>query len=178
MCGMKRLLMCAALSMLLSVAAAGSVTAQRIAYDERTPRINPKKCKWLDDRIPMESDFVYIGFIYSRSHTCLEFCYGIGQQLERMEHPPQVILVTREPADMIDSHLRECIGERVGTIIDESGRIFRAFGVRYVPFGVLVDGRRRALWFGNPLTGDRDLFRNMPRKEFKETKKRKKTRNI
>ena len=39
-----------------------------------------------------------------------------------------------------------CIRDR-----DTGGRIFSAFNVQYVPFGVLVDSRNRALWMGNSL---------------------------
>ena len=35
--------------------------------------------------------------------------------------------------------------------INHLGRIFSAFNVQYVPFGVLVDSRNRALWMGNSL---------------------------
>ena len=170
---MKRVWLYVVLSTVLILSAA-DVAAQRIAYDERVPKINLKKCNWLDDIVPEESDFVYIGFVYSRSETCLDFCYAMRQQIERMEHPMTLILVTREPSEMIESHIREFLGAHVGMIIDDSGRIFREFGVRYVPFGVLVDYKWRALWFGNPLTADRNLFKNMSRKDIKERKKSKK----
>ena len=34
---------------------------------------------------------------------------------------------------------------------DADGRIFDAFGVTYVSFGVLTDAKNRALWMGNTL---------------------------
>ena len=29
------------------------------------------------------------------------------------------------------------------------------------PFGVLMDSKRRVLWFGNPITTDNDFFRKI-----------------
>lgn len=171
---MKRLLL--TIAILLLTAAAHTAVAQRIAYGERTPRLNLKNCSWLDDKVPAPGEFVYIGFVYSRSNACLEFCERIKRRMARMEHPMQVILVTREPEDMIHKLVHECLGDNVGTIIDHDGHIFREFGVRYVPFAVLIDDKRRAIWFGNPLTGDRDVFTNTPRKEIKKRKKHKSER--
>ena len=150
------------IAQLLALFAAGCqcALAQRIAYGERTPKIKERHAHWLDGRTPEQSDYVFIGFIYSRSNTCREFCFRLDNEMRKMEHPVQVILVTREPADMIDPHLRDFIDGHTGIISDESGRIFRDFGIRYVPFGVLVDRKRHALWFGNPLTADRDFFKN------------------
>lgn len=157
---MKRLLLTILLSASMLATAAEAV-AQRIAYGERTPKIKLKKCKWLDDAVPQDGDFLYIGFIYSRSDTCIELCERIKRQAEQMTQKPCVILVTCECEEEIEGHLREYLGPQTGIILDSSGRIFRDFGIRYVPFGVLTDAKRRALWFGNPLTADRNLFRNM-----------------
>ena len=33
---------------------------------------------------------------------------------------------------------------------DDSGRSFAAYDVQYLPFGVLVSAKGRALWMGNP----------------------------
>lgn len=163
---MKRFLL-----ILLLAAVAVNGYAQRIAYDERTPRIDFDRCRWYDDIIPAPPDsagFVYIGFIYSRSTTCLECCYGLRQSIDQRHRPLQVILVTREPENMVDPRIRECLGNHIGLIIDENGDIFRSFGVRYVPFGVITDDwQHRALWFGNPLTAERDIFKYLtPSKKY------------
>lgn len=147
--------------------------AQRIAYAERTPVINFKKAHWLDGVVPAPTENTLIAFIYSRSNTCLEMCDRIRHRISNAEHPSQVILITREPAEMVDRRIRECIGEHIGLISDESGRIFREFGVKYVPFAVLVDGKRNAMWFGNPITSERDIFSRGAPADDKRHKKRK-----
>lgn len=163
--------------LLLSVAALNGY-AQRIAYDERVPKIDFEQCRWYDDIIPEPPDsagFVYIGFIYSRSVTCLECCYGLRQSVDQKHRPLQVILVTREPADMVDPRIREYLGNHIGLILDEDGEIYRNFDVKYVPFGVVTDDwQHRALWFGNPLTAERDIFKYLtPSKKYIKRRNRK-----
>lgn len=168
---MKRFLTYVSLSLLLA-AVASTALAQRIAYNERTPRLKLKNRPWLCDSVPETGDYAYIGFIDSRSNTCMEFCNIVKRQLERMDNPPTVIFITREDADKTNPALKECLGGRIGAVSDGEGEIFRNFGVRYVPFGVLVDNRRRAVWFGNPLTSDKDLLRNMTPDTSKKRKMR------
>lgn len=43
------------------------------------------------------------------------------------------------------------LSRHISVALDTGGRIFSAFNVQYVPFGVLVDSRNRALWMGNSL---------------------------
>ena len=173
---MKRFLL-----ILLLAAVAIDGYAQRIAYGERTPRIDFAKCRWYDDIVPAPPDtagFVYIGFIYSRSETCLQCCYGLRRSIDERHNPLQVIFVTREPADMVDPRVRECLGNHIGLILDEEGEIFHSFGVKYVPFGVVTDDwQHRALWFGNPLTAERDIFKYLtpmkrPMKRYERRKRR------
>ena len=132
--------------------------AQRIAYGERTPKIDRKHSRWFDGRMPVPDQPLLIAFVYSHSNTCLEFCYGLKRRMQNAERPLQVILVTREPASMIDMRMKQCLDGNITVVSDVSGRIFRDFGVNYVPFAVVVDERRKAVWFGNPLTSERDIF--------------------
>ena len=38
----------------------------------------------------------------------------------------------------------------VTVAFDDEGRSFAAYNVQYLPFGVLVTAKGRALWMGNP----------------------------
>lgn len=168
---MKRLLTIVLLAMSFG-AVFETASAQRIAYGERTPRINHRHSLWIDGRQPEQSDDIFIAFIYSRSNTCIELCYGLAERLKQSKHPWQVILITREPVSSIDPRIRECLGGNITAICDESGTIFRDFGVRYVPFAILVKDKR-AIWFGNPLTSERDIFRDESLYKNRRTKRSK-----
>jgi len=57
----------------------------------------------------------------------------------------------KEKEDKIGPLLRPYLSPQISVAIDAGGKIFTAFGVQYVPFGVLVDSKNRALWQGNSL---------------------------
>ena len=58
----------------------------------------------------------------------------------------------------IEPLLRPCLAPRIAVALDTSGRGFAAFGVSYLPFGVLVDAKKRALWMGNTLQMNKQLL--------------------
>lgn len=62
-----------------------------------------------------------------------------------------VVVVTRENEEKIAPLLSPFLSRHISVALDTGGRIFSAFNVQYVPFGVLVDSRNRALWMGNSL---------------------------
>ncbi len=61
------------------------------------------------------------------------------------------MVVTRENEEKISPLLSPFLSRHISVALDTGGRIFSAFNVQYVPFGVLVDSRNRALWMGNSL---------------------------
>lgn len=63
----------------------------------------------------------------------------------------RVVVVTRENEEKISPLLSPFLSRHISVALDTGGRIFSAFNVQYVPFGVLVDSRNRALWMGNSL---------------------------
>jgi hypothetical protein len=63
----------------------------------------------------------------------------------------RVVVITQEKEDKIGPLLRPYLSPQISVAIDAGGKIFTAFGVQYVPFGVLVDSKNRALWQGNSL---------------------------
>lgn len=60
-------------------------------------------------------------------------------------------MLTREP----EATVTRLLGEKVSPLLVVAlgaERDFGNFGVSYIPFGVLVDARNRALWMGNTRT--------------------------
>lgn len=153
---MKKMLAILLLLPLLHAAA----TAQNIATGERAPKLK-KVHRWLDNIQPRQTDYTYIEFVRSTSAPCLESCLRIKDFLDHTERPFRAVFVSCEPAEHVDFRLRDCSGEYIGTILDTEGEIFDAYGVRYVPFGVIIDKRRRVLWFGNPLTAENDFVKKI-----------------
>jgi hypothetical protein len=131
-------------------------TAQRVALDERIPKI---KCShWLDNKQPQKSNYTYIEFAHSRTVPCLRTFLKMQDDNAIFGENMRAIIITKESPEQISKTLRESVTDYVNVAFDTNGEIFKQFGVRYVPFGIIIDHKRRALWFGNPATLNEDFF--------------------
>ena len=63
----------------------------------------------------------------------------------------RAVVVMRERTERALAMVAPYRSGRIGVAYDADGRIFDAFGVTYVSFGVLTDAKNRALWMGNTL---------------------------
>ena len=146
-----------ALCTLLSVA---RTEAQTIALGERTPRI--KNAKWLDGNTPQQCDFTYIEFIHSASIPCRQTVERIHGIIKKFDNTA-FVLISHQNASEIDHWVTEHIDTRSGVIIDDS-HIRTSFGVNYAPYAVILDHKRRALWFGNPQLLNREIIEKLIQK--------------
>lgn len=122
--------------------------AQNILLGERVPELRP--AGWIDNRHPVPAAITYVEFFHSSNPACLTSLGRLRALAAKNGPGMRVIVVTREDTARIAPILRPYLSERVtATIHAERG--FAAFGVTYVPFGVLIDARHRALWMGNSL---------------------------
>lgn len=132
-----------ALFALLFIAKAG---AQTIALGERVPRI--KKVKWLGENIPPKSEFTIVEFVHSASVPCRQSVERISGIVD--EHANiSLMLVTHQSESHIDDWLKGCVTPRVGVVVEDN-LIRTSFGVNYAPYVVILNRKRKALWFGNP----------------------------
>lgn len=143
---MKRLM----LALLLLSMASPAVRAQNILLGERVPEI--KSAVWLEDRQPSAAPLTYIEFYHS-SHG------GGGESLAHLERLARklgtklrILVITNEKKETIQAVLIPYLNRNgnIGVVLD-AGKTFAAFGVTYLPFGVLTDAKNRALWMGNSL---------------------------
>ncbi len=152
---MKRVIYIATiLCVLLSVA--DRVVAQHVALKERIPKI--KTDLWLDDREPKKAQYTYIEFVHSKTSSCIRTFRQIQEDKAYFGENMRAIIITKESPEQISSALRECVNEYIHVAFDAEGDVFNLFGVKYVPFGIIIDHRRKALWFGNPATVNEDFF--------------------
>lgn len=61
-----------------------------------------------------------------------------------------VVVVVRESPEAVGGIVRPYAEGNLTVAFDDSGRSFAAYDVQYLPFGVLVSAKGRALWMGNP----------------------------
>ncbi len=143
-----------ALCTLLSVA---RTEAQTISLGERTPRF--KQAKWLNGNVPEKSAFTYVEFIHSASISCrqsAERLHAIVRGVDDMTF----VLISHQSLTDIDNWVTEHIDKRSGVIFDDIA-IRASFGVNYAPYAVILDRKRRALWFGNPQFLDKNKIEKL-----------------
>ena len=134
--------------------------AQTIALGERTPRI--KHCKWLNGNVPEQCDFVYIEFIHSASTSCrntAERLHNVVNEIGNIAF----VLISHQSASEIDDWVVQHIDKRSGVIVDDTS-IRHTFGVNYAPYSIIIDQKRRALWFGNPQLLDKKTIEKLTHK--------------
>lgn len=135
--------------------AIGSVTAQNVVLGDRVPEL--KAPKWLDDRQPAAAPATYIEFFHSSNPACVTSLDKLKKLTGKLGTKLRVIVVTKEDPAKITSLLRPYLSQQIGVALGaEKG--FTAFGVTYVPFGVLTDAKNRAVWMGNSLQFNEKLI--------------------
>lgn len=140
--------------------ASAGVTAQNIALGERVPEL--KAQAWLDDRQPTPAPMTYIEFYHSTNPACKTSLERLKELTGKLGTKLRVIVVTKEDAAKIAPLLRPYLSEWL-TVVLNAEKGFTAFGVTYLPFGVLTDAKNRALWMGNSLQINEKLIEQSTR---------------
>lgn len=143
---MKRILL--TFAVMLSVLAAAS--AQNVVIGEKLPETRFRK--WLMDLQPDAADYTCMVFYHSESSLCRRCLDRVKTLVSKYGTKLNVIIVTKEDYDTAGVTLTEHLGDRVAVAFDDGGRTFRYFGVKFIPFCVICDRKRRAVWCGNGIT--------------------------
>lgn len=142
---MKRKLWLTTLSLVVSLAAA----AQNICLGERIPDIQVASTlgKPVEN---ISTDYVCLVFFHSESAPCIEAVNSLVGQAGKYANALSVVLLTRELREQKEAVLKGYAKGNVSVAFDRDGRTFENFGIRYVPFCVIYDGKRRkAQWIGS-----------------------------
>lgn len=145
---------------LLILLATFAARAQEIVIGERVPDFRPTE--WLGAQ-PSEDDrrATLVVFYHTESQPCVEALPQIDQLARAMKNV-RVIVVAMESKERIAPTLAKYMSAQFYVAIDQTGHVFESYGIRYVPFGVLVDSKGRAQWIGNPtLATAESLKRNL-----------------
>ncbi len=142
---MKRKLWLTTIALAFSLAAA----AQNICLGERIPDIQLASSigRSVDD---ISTDYVCLVFFHSESAPCIEAVDSFIGQAGRYADVMSVVLITGEPREQKEAALKGYAKGGVSVAFDRDGRTFENFGIRYVPFCVIFDTKRRkAQWIGS-----------------------------
>ena len=112
--------------------------SQNVALGEKTPDLKVKS--WLADRMPVPG----------RSRPAVESLAHLQELGRKFGDRVNVVVVVRESPEAVGGIVRPYAEGNLTVAFDDSGRSFAAYDVQYLPFGVLVSAKGRALWMGNP----------------------------
>ncbi len=117
--------------------------SQSVAVGDRAPELRVRQ--WLTPA-PAEGRRVkLIEFYSSANPVCVSRLQLLDSLAARHSDRLSVILVVKDGLGS-DVDLKAA---RYSVAQDSDMRIFRAFGIRFVPSGVIVDMRGKVLWVGN-----------------------------
>ncbi|MBQ5844959.1 MAG: hypothetical protein IIW52_08925 [Alistipes sp.] len=119
-----------------------SSVAQNLATAERAPRLP------IENYLPDKDRLVYMGFIHSSSIPCK---VSTANTIKIIESIPilDMIFFTREQFINCEKWVKD-LNTQYNCMHYAANDIFQRYGVDYAPFGVLLDSKRRVLWFGHP----------------------------
>ena len=145
---------------LAAMAFGAAASGQEIALGERVPEF--RIAAWLDDRQPEAAPLTYIEFFHSSNPACITSLKRLKEITDKTGAKLRVIVVTKEDPAKIAPLLRPYLSERISVGLNAE-KSFTAFGVSYLPFGVLTDAKNRTLWMGNSLQINEKLIEQSTR---------------
>lgn len=140
-----------------ALAYAPPLHAQKLANGERAPEVTA--AQWLTAK-PSGDKVRLIDFYHSASAEAGALLPTLDRYAEKYAGRLEVVVVAREPKEKVETALMKD-SPKYHAAIDSDGKTFAAFGVRVVPFGVVVDAKGKVLWFGNPAQLDTALLEKL-----------------
>lgn len=124
----------------------GRVEAQRLVLG--APGADLKIKEYVMGKEPNHKLPLWIEFFYSSSNPCRERLASLDDMARRYTGQLEVLLLTREdPQELME--LLEGHNYLFTVALDDEGKTFAAYDVRFVPFSVFLDHKDRIAWFGN-----------------------------
>lgn len=140
---------------------AGSAEAQRLRLGDRTPDIAASTTLGtsLDD---IAHDYVCLAFVHSDSTPCVDAIDRLRSEVIAKDDNIAIVLLTAEEPTTDNELLNAYVGHNSSVAFDHNNHTFNAFGVSYVPFGVIFDKKRHRIeWFGSLQHIDREVIQQI-----------------
>ena len=131
---------------LTALAMTQTVHAQKLIVGERAPELKIRE--WIS-RTPTEENkprLVEFFFFFCKPST--DRIPILNSLAKKFDNQLPVIVITRESQDKIAPILTDK-NNLFFVGLDDAGKTFTAYGIRYIPFSVLIDAKGRTCWFGN-----------------------------
>ncbi|MDL2230709.1 TlpA family protein disulfide reductase [Alistipes sp. OttesenSCG-928-L06] len=144
------------LSILISLLTVAAAQAQRLVIGERAPEV--RVSEWVSGGAAAVAGKPYLlDFFHSSNDQCVANLPKLNDFQRAYSGRLTVVVIARETADKVTPFVAgKGYGFHVG--LDEGGKTFANYGVRFVPFAVLVDTKGKLVWTGNAATLSDDII--------------------
>jgi hypothetical protein len=123
------------------------VKAENIVIGDKLPDIRLQS--WLMDMQPDQASYTCILFYHTESELCKRSLKQIKRLVKANAPHFNMIIITKEDYKSAGVALTEHLADNIGVAFDDRGRTFRYFGVKFIPFCVICNKKRIALWCGH-----------------------------
>ena len=127
-----------------------TASAQNVIVGEKLP--DPSLRKWLMDLQPERGEYTCYLFYHSESVLCAKSLNAIKPLVKEANAQLNLVIITKEEYKDAGVTLTEHLDDNIYVAFDLQGRAFRSIGVDFIPFCVICDKKRRAMWCGNAMT--------------------------
>ncbi len=127
-----------------------TASAQNVIVGEKLP--DPSLRKWLMDLQPERGEYTCYLFYHSESALCAKSLNAIKPLVKEANAQLNLVIITKEEYKDAGVTLTEHLDDNIYVAFDLQGRAFRSIGVDFIPFCVICDKKRRAMWCGNAMT--------------------------
>ncbi len=135
------------LLLLSAVFASSEAAAQKLLNGEKAPEM--KYGEWIISLPSGSTAASYIEFIHPASPATAKRIPQLESMALKYAGRISIILIARDEPDKTRA-LFSGKTYHFSVAMDDKGKSFDSYGVRYVPFGVLINGKGKVVWFGNP----------------------------
>ena len=130
--------------------------AENIVIGDKIPKLHLQA--WLMDIQPDQADFTCTLFYHSESELCRHCLKRIKRLIKDNAPYINLVIITKEEYSKAGVSLTEHLADNIGVAFDDRGRTFRYFGVKFIPFCVISNHKRQAVWCGNGASLDQAII--------------------
>lgn len=131
---------------------------QNLMIGERIPDL--PVTEWLGGEQPKEAPFTFINFFHSTNSACVSSLAYLQHLVNKFGTKLQAVTVIQQSDENGAAIAAPYRSELFTVGVDVDNLALEAFGIHFVPFGLLVDAKRRVLWMGE--------LRRLSEREFQE----------
>lgn len=129
----------------LMIATTIVASAQNMSIGTKVPALAP--AEWYGAQLTVQNEPVLVEFFHTSNRDAKARVAELARLAKKYDGRMKVVVVTSQPIEIVEEVIDTASGYFVA--IDTARKIHNAYGVKYVPYSVVVDSKGRLAWLGN-----------------------------